>query len=101
MGAHKLKKLYGASVCLCCHSDRTKLGDWEDIRTRLKGHGWLREPVEAVLNLMMEKKIVNRNQARYHMNTNRLAEFTSMTYSDFLTRNFTDEAIALIANALL
>ena len=68
-------------------------------RNKIEGSRMVKGSGRAVLNLMMDKKIVNRNQARYHMNTQRLAEFTSMTYSDFLTRNFTDEAREFIGNA--
>ena len=54
----------------------------------------------AVLNLLMEKNMVGRNQARYSLSTDRLAQSTSMTYSDFLTRNFTNEAREFIGEAL-
>ena len=60
----------------------------------IKGNG------QAVLDMMLQRQIVTRNQARYSLNTDKLAELTSMTYSDFLTRNFTSEARQFIKDVL-
>ena len=69
-------------------------------QNKIEGTRMVKGSGQAVLNLMMEKGIVSRNQARYSLSTDRLAELTSMTYSDFLTRNFTSEARDFIADAV-
>lgn len=69
-------------------------------QNKIEGSRMVKGTGHAVLNLMMREGIVTRNQARYLLNTDRLAELTSMAYSDFLTRNFTVEARELIRNAV-
>ena len=67
---------------------------------KIEGTRMVKGSGQAVLNLMMQKNMVNRIQARYSLSTSRLSELTSMTYSDFLSRNFTPEAKEFVSEAL-
>ena len=69
-------------------------------QNKIEGTRMVKGTGQAVLNLMRGKNIVSRNQSRYSLSTVRLAELTSMTYSDFLTRNFTAEARQFVREAL-
>ena len=69
-------------------------------QNKIEGTRMVKGTGQAVLKLMMDKNMVGRNQARYSMSTERLANLTSMTYSDFLTRNFSHEAREFIREAL-
>ena len=69
-------------------------------QSKIEGTRMVKGTGQAVLQLMLESRIVSRNQARYSLSTDRLGELTSMSYSDFLTRNFTSEAIDFIATAV-
>ena len=70
-------------------------------QNKIEGTRMVKGTGQAVLDLMMSENIVSRNQARYSLSTGRLAELTSMTYSDFLTRNFSHEAREFIRGALI
>ena len=83
---------------LSFRSDKARsLGRHQD---KIEGTRMVKGTGQAVLKLMMHEGIVTRNQARYSLNSNRLAELTSMSYSGFLTRNFTVEASELVRKAL-
>ena len=55
---------------------------------------------QAVLDLMVEKGILNRIQMRYFLNIARLSELTGATYVDCAMRRFSDKAIAFVRKAL-
>ena len=77
-----------------------KARNLERHQNKIEGTRMVKGTGQAVLNMMMQRDMVSRNQARYSLSTDRLAELTSMTYSDFLTRNFTREARELIIGTL-
>ena len=55
---------------------------------------------QAVLDLMLADGIVSRDQARYYLNTTRLAELTELTYADSLAYRFGPRAIAFVQRSL-
>ena len=83
---------------LSFRSDKARgLGRHQD---KIEGTRMIKGAGQDVLDLMMEKDIVSRSQSRYSLNADRLAELTSMTYSDFLARNFTEEARKFIEDGI-
>ena len=55
---------------------------------------------QAVLNSMLEEGIVARDQARYYLDVDRLAELTELTYTDSMSYKFGSKAIAFVQGAL-
>lgn len=55
---------------------------------------------QAVLDLMIADGIVSRVQARYHLDTGRLAELTETTYADCMAYRFGPKAISFVQRAL-
>ena len=69
-------------------------------QNKIEGTRMVKGTGQAVLDLMVESRILSRDQARYSLSTDRLSALTLMTYSDFLTRNFTPQARRYVAQAL-
>lgn len=55
---------------------------------------------QAVLDLMIADGIVSRVQARYHLDTGRLAELIGTTYADCMAYRFGPRAISFVQRAL-
>ena len=55
---------------------------------------------QKVLALMLNEGIVSRDQSRYYLFSDRLAELTQTNYADCMAYRFTSEAIAFVRRAL-
>lgn len=55
---------------------------------------------QSVIDLMLSEGIVTRDQARYYLDSNRLAELTEATYADFMAYQYGPRIIDFVRKAL-